>query len=41
MNRILIIITISILKPIDAGMNQKEFVKLLENRIYSELDNID
>ena len=34
-------IIVSILKPIDAGMNQKEFVKLLENRIYSELDNID
>ena len=31
-------ITISILKPIKAGMPKDEFVKILENNIYSELD---
>ena len=30
-------ITVSILKPIYAGMNEKEFIYLLENQIYSEL----
>ena len=33
-------ITVSILEPINIGMNQEDFVKLLENKIYSELDNI-
>ena len=28
---------ISILKPIDSGMNEKEFISLLEKEIYSEL----
>ena len=31
-------ITISILKPINAGLGQEEFVKILENNIYSELN---
>ena len=31
-------ITISILKPIKAGMHKDEFIKILENNIYSELD---
>ena len=31
-------ITISILKPIKAGMPKDEFIKILENNIYSELD---
>ena len=33
-------ITVSILEPINIGMNQEDFLKLLENKIYSELDNI-
>ena len=32
------IITISILKPITAGLVKEEFIKTLENNIYSELD---
>ena len=32
------IITISILKPIKAGLANEEFVNILENNIYSELD---
>ncbi len=32
------IITISILKPIKSGMPKAEFIKILENNIYSELD---
>ncbi|MDA9643805.1 1-acyl-sn-glycerol-3-phosphate acyltransferase [Candidatus Pelagibacter sp.] len=31
-------ITISILKPIEAKFNKEEFIKILENNIYSELD---
>ena len=31
-------ITISILKPIDTGIEEKEFVRLLQKEIYSELD---
>ena len=31
-------ITISILKPIEAGLSKEEFIKILENNIYSELD---
>ena len=34
-------ITISILKPIDAGIEKEEFIKILENSIYSELDLIN
>ena len=34
-------ITISILKPISAGLKKDEFLKILENNIYSELDNIN
>ena len=34
-------ITISILKPIDANINQEEFVKDLQNKIYSELDSFN
>ena len=34
-------ITISILKPINAGVEKEEFVKELENNIYSELDRIN
>ena len=34
-------ITISILKPIKAGLNKDEFLNLLENNIYSELDKIN
>tara|TARA_B100000963_G_scaffold292597_1_gene262873 strand:+ start:669 stop:1370 length:702 start_codon:yes stop_codon:yes gene_type:complete len=31
-------ITISILKPIQVGLSKEEFMKILENSIYSELD---
>ena len=34
-------ITISILKPIKAGLDKKKFLKELENNIYSELDILD
>jgi len=34
-------ITISILNPIDLGLNKEEFLNLLENNIYSELDKIN
>ena len=34
-------ITISILKPIVAGHSKQEFIKILENNIYSELDLLD
>ena len=34
-------ITISILKPIEAGIEKEEFIKILENSIYSELDLIN
>ena len=34
-------ITISILEAIEPGLDSKEFTKLIEKKIYSELDNID
>ena len=34
-------ITISILKPIVAGYSKQEFIKILENNIYSELNFLD
>ena len=34
-------ISISILKPIDPGLIKEEFLNLLENNIYSELDKIN
>ena len=34
-------LTISILSPIDSGMNKNDFLQLLQNRIYSELDNLN
>ncbi len=34
-------ITISILKPIDTGLNKDEFLRILEKNIYSELDTIN
>jgi len=34
-------ITISILNPIGLGLNKEEFLNLLENNIYSELDRIN
>ena len=34
-------ITISILKPIAAGIEKEEFIKILENNIYSELNFLD
>ena len=34
-------ITVSILNPIDPGLNKEEFLNLLENNIYSELDKIN
>ena len=33
-------LTISILKPIDSGMDSKKFLEILQNSIYKELDNI-
>jgi|TARA_B100000953_G_scaffold289362_1_gene273278 1-acyl-sn-glycerol-3-phosphate acyltransferase len=33
-------LTISILKSIEAGMNSKEFLEVLQNSIYKELDSI-
>ena len=35
------IITISILKPIEAGLSKEEFIKNLENNIYSELNRLN
>jgi len=32
------IITISILEPIIAGLSKDEFIKILENNIYEELN---
>ena len=32
------VITISILKPIIAGHSKKDFIKILENNIYEELN---
>jgi 1-acyl-sn-glycerol-3-phosphate acyltransferase len=34
-------ITISILEPISAGLSKKEFLNILENKIYSELNKIN
>ena len=34
-------IIISILKPIAAGLSKEEFIKVLENNIYTELDKIN
>jgi len=34
-------ITISILKPIEAGLSKEKFIKVLEGSIYSELDLLD
>ena len=34
-------ITVSILNPIGPGLNKEEFLNLLENNIYSELDKIN
>ena len=34
-------ITISVLKPIPSGLKKEEFLKILENNIYSELNNIN
>ena len=34
-------ITISILKPITAGLSKEEFIKILENNIYTELNFIN
>ena len=34
-------ITITILKPIPAGLTKSEFLKTLENEIYRELDSLD
>ena len=34
-------LTISILKPINIGMNKEEFLKKLQNEIYTELDNLN
>ena len=31
-------ITVSILKPIEPGLNKEDFLNLLEKNIYSELD---
>ena len=35
------IITISILKPLKAGLPKEEFIKILENTIYNELNKLD
>ena len=35
------IITISILKPIEPGLGKEEFLNILENNIYSELDKMN
>ena len=34
-------ISISILKPINPGLNKDDFLNILENDIYSELDKIN
>ena len=34
-------ITVSILKPIPAGLQKSEFLKILENNIYKELDTLN
>ena len=33
-------LVISILKPIEKGMNKEEFLKTLEQNIYCELNNL-
>jgi 1-acyl-sn-glycerol-3-phosphate acyltransferase len=34
-------LTISILKPIEAGMNKEKFLEILQNEIYTELDSLN
>ena len=34
-------ISISILKPINSGLNKNDFLNILESNIYSELDKIN
>ena len=34
-------ITVSVLKPIDAGLNKEDFLEKLEKNIYFELDRIN
>ena len=34
-------ITVSVLKPIDAGLNKEDFLEILEKNIYFELDRIN
>ena len=34
-------LTISILKPIEAGMDKEKFLEILQNKIYTELDNLN
>ena len=34
-------LTISILKPIEAGMNKEKFLEVLQKEIYTELDNLN
>ena len=34
-------ITISILKPINPGLNKEEFLNVLQNNIYTELNKIN
>ena len=33
-------LTISILKPIETGLSKEQFIKILENKIYSELNSL-
>ena len=41
LKKIKTILTISILKPIEPGLNKEIFLKDLQNKIYSELDSIN
>ncbi len=34
-------LTISILKPIEPGINKEKFLEILQNQIYTELDNLN
>ena len=34
-------LTISILKPIEAGLNKEKFLEILQNKIYTELNNLN
>ena len=34
-------LTVSILKPIEAGMNKEKFLEILQNEIYTELDSLN